>query len=87
MSAQIDKMQRDIAIGAQKNDIIHRMCEENDQKVKDMQNRLQEYIESKVAKRKEAWTVQYGEEAKIETDSSIESMIFLSNKMIAVASH
>lgn len=75
MSAQIEKMQRDIALGAQKNDIIHRMCEESGQKVQEMQNRLQEYIESKVAKRKEAWTVEYGEEAKIETDSVIESMI------------
>jgi hypothetical protein len=46
-----------------------RMCEENDKKIQEMHKRLEEYIESKVAKRKEAWTVEYGEEAKIETES------------------
>ena len=37
-------------------------------------------------KKMEAWSVQYGEEAKIETESHIESMASLSNKLIAVAS-
>ena len=33
----------------------------------------------------EAWRVEYGEEAKVETDSHIQCMIQLSNKTIAIA--
>jgi hypothetical protein len=37
----------------------------------DMHARFGGYIEEKLIKRKEAWSVQYGEEAKIETESHI----------------
>ena len=79
LNQQVEKMQREIALGAQKTDIIQRMSEE-------MQARFAGYIEEKLIKRKEAWSVQYGEEAKIETESHIETMLSLSNKMVAVAS-
>lgn len=86
LNQQVEKMQREITLGIQKSDVIQRMCDESDKKVHKLQAQFDEYIEKKKVQRQEAWRVEYGEQAKIETDSKIQFMLNLSNKMIAVAS-
>jgi hypothetical protein len=51
-----------------------------------MQQELQQYIKSEEERRTRNWRVDFGEEAKIETENHISTMIHLHNKTVAVAS-
>lgn len=50
-----------------------------------MKQTFDQYLDDKKAKKALQWSVDYGEEAKIESESKIECMLQLENKMIAVA--
>lgn len=53
-----------------------------------MRNDLSTYIESEEARRKQNWRIDFGEEAKIETESKISTMLHLtSENLLAVASY
>lgn len=51
-----------------------------------MQVELKKYIQNEEDRRTRNWRVDFGEEAKIETDHKISTMLHLHNKTVAVAS-
>ena len=67
----IEQLREKVEFGGQKFDIVHKECESNEEKINRMQRELQEYIKGEEDRRTRNWKVDFGEEAKIETENNI----------------
>ena len=70
-NAVIEQLKEKVEFGSQKFDIVHKECESNEQKIEKMHHLLQEYIKGEEDRRTRNWKVDFGEEAKIETENNI----------------
>jgi WD40 repeat protein len=50
-----------------------------------LKSELDRFIEKEEARRESSWRVDFGEEAKVETESTISAMLQLSNGLLAIA--
>ncbi len=71
VNSVIEQLREKVEFGGQKFDIVHKECESNEEKINRMQRELQEYIKGEEDRRTRNWKVDFGEEAKIETENNI----------------
>jgi hypothetical protein len=49
-----------------------------------MKNELETYIERELSRRRQCWRVDFGEEAKIDLQTRVNSMVKLANNVVAI---
>ena len=68
-----------------KYELFHRQCEDQEKILLKLKGELEHYIQKEEARRESSWRVDFGEEAKVDTDSTISAMLQLSNGHIVIA--
>lgn len=66
-------------------EVIQRQCEDQERGLGKLKSELEHFIQSEEERRRTNWRVDFGEEAKVDTESTISSMLFLSNGQLAIA--
>lgn len=84
LSAKVEKISEGELFNSQKFDIIHRQCEENEKTINKMKHELETYIERELSRRRKSWRVDFGEEAKIDLQTRVNSMVKLANNVVAI---